>query len=356
MHFGLLSIFQNYRDERDDAEIMQGELALAVQAEALGYDSYWATEHHFFGYSMCPDNLQWLAQVAACTQRIQLGTGAVIMPWNDPYRVAAKMALLDQQCGGRALLGFGRGLSRREYERFALPMDEARGRFDEGTALVLEALNKGYFEADTEYFTRPRADLRPRPTRGFDDRVFSIGVSPDSAVQAAVLGAQLMVLAQQPWEVFVQQALIPYQDKWRALRDTEPPVPFAGQLVFCDADPVRARELGERYVKEYFWTVVEHYEIGGKHFQDTKGYEYYGNAAEAISAMGLDTMAEMYAGLNTFGTPAEIVEKLKAQKQVLGCDHDVLVIPKYGSMSQEEAEASIALFAREVIPRFRDGA
>ena len=50
MHFGLLSIFQNYRDEHDDAEIMRGELDLAIAAERLGYGSYWATEHHFFGY------------------------------------------------------------------------------------------------------------------------------------------------------------------------------------------------------------------------------------------------------------------------------------------------------------------
>ena len=114
MQFGCLSIFQNYRDEHDDGEIMRGELAIACLAEELGFDSYWATEHHFFGYSMCPDNLQWLAQVAGKTSRIQLGTGAIIMPWNDPYRVASKMALFDQQCGGRALLGFGRGLSRRE--------------------------------------------------------------------------------------------------------------------------------------------------------------------------------------------------------------------------------------------------
>jgi alkanesulfonate monooxygenase SsuD/methylene tetrahydromethanopterin reductase-like flavin-dependent oxidoreductase (luciferase family) len=121
--------------------------------------------------------------------------------------------------------------------------------------------------------------------------------------------------------------------------------------VYCDADPLRARELGEQYVKEYFATVAEHYEIGGAHFKDTKGYEYYGNAAEAISAMGLDTMAEMYASVNTFGTPDEIVEQLRHQKQVLDCDHDVLVIPKYGSMTQEEALASIRLFAREVIPR-----
>ncbi len=353
MEFGVLSIFQNYGDRSDDGEIMRGELALARAADELGFDSYWATEHHFFGYSMCPDNVQWLAQVGGITQRIKLGTGAVIMPWNDPYRVAAKMALLDQQTNGRALLGFGRGLSRREYERFAIPMDEARDRFDRGTRLVVDTLNRGYLEADGEYYSGPRADLRPRSTGRWDDRVFSIGVSPDSAVQAAVLGARLMVLAQQPWEIFREKALEPYREQWRSLRDDVPPPPVCGQLVFCHEDGDTARELGSRYVKEYFLTVAEHYEIAGDHFKGTKGYEFYNSAAEFIAAAGLDTMAEMYASVNTFGTPAEIVEKIRAQGEILACEPDVLAIVKYGSMTQKEAESSLRLLAEQVLPRLR---
>ena len=353
MDIGVLSIFQNYRDEYDDAEIMQGELDIALLAENLGYDSYWATEHHFFGYSMCPDNVQWLAQVAAATRRIKLGTGAVIVPWNDPYRVAAKMALLDHQAQGRALLGFGRGLARREYDSFDIPMAEARERFDQGTQLVLDALNDGYYEADTAMYKRPRAELRPRPTAGFSDRVYAIGVSPESAVQAAVLGARLMVLAQQPWETFREKALIPYQQKWRELHGTEPPPPMCGQLVYCDADEARAAELGDRYVRNYFATVAEHYEITGKHFKGTKGYEYYGDSAEIIEAMGLDTMAEMYSGVNTFGSPDQIVAKIEWQREILECDIDVLLMVKYGGMSQTESEASLSLFANEVMPRLR---
>ncbi len=104
-------------------------------------------------------------------------------------------------------------------------------------------------------------------------------------------------------------------------------------------------------MKEYFSTVVEHYEIQGNHFKETKGYEHYGNAAEAIAAMGLDKMAEMYASVNLYGSPDEIVAQLRQQKEILGVDHDVLVMPKYGSMTQAEAEASMGLFAREVLPK-----
>ena len=353
MHFGLLGIFQNYQGRETDEDLIAGEMALAKLAEAKGFDSYWAVEHHFFDYSLCPDNMQWLAQVASETERIQLATGAVIMPWNDPYRVAAKMALLDQQSGGRAMIGFGRGLSKREYAGFNLPMDEARGRFDEGTALVLEALNKGFYEADTEYFKRPRVELRPRPTRDFSDRAYAIGVSPESATQAAVLGARLMVLAQQPWEVFKQNAWTPFLEKWDSLRDRPAPPPMCGMLIYVDEDGDKAREKGTQFVKEYYMTVVEHYEIGGSHFKDTKGYEYYGNAAEAISAMGLEAMADMYASVNVFGTPAEVAEQLRDQKAILGVDHDVLAMVKYGSLSQEEAIKSASLFAEKVIPVFR---
>lgn len=351
MDIGVLGIFQNYRDEHDDGAIMQGEMKVALLAEELGYDSYWAAEHHFFDYSMCPDNIQWLTSVAAKTERIKLGTGAVIMPWNDPYRVASRMAVLDQISGGRALLGFGRGLSRREYGTFGISMDEARGRFDEGTPIVLNALNTGFIEADGEFFKQPRAELRPRPTGPFGDRVFSIGVSPESAVQAAVLGARLMVLAQQPWEVFKDAALVPYQEKWREVQGSEPPPPVCGQLVYCDEDAGKAEDLGQTYIKNYFSTVVQHYEIGGSHFG--KGYEFYKNAAEMISAIGLDEMANMYAGVNTWGTPSQIIEKISQQRSILECDVDVLAITKYGGMTDAEAETSMRLFADKVMPELR---
>jgi alkanesulfonate monooxygenase SsuD/methylene tetrahydromethanopterin reductase-like flavin-dependent oxidoreductase (luciferase family) len=208
-------------------------------------------------------------------------------------------------------------------------------------------------EADGPWFKQPRAALRPRPTRTFNDRVFSIGVSPESAVQAAVIGARLMVLAQQPWEVFRDTALVPYQEKWRDLHGSEPLPPVCGQLVYCDADEARANAKGAEYVKNYFASVAEHYEIAGKHFQGTRGYEYYANAAEMITAIGLDTLAEMYASVNTFGTPAQIVEKIQRQRDVLGCDVDVLAIMKYGGMTDAEADASVRLFAREVMPALR---
>ena len=74
------------------------------------------------------------------TSEIELGTAAVSLPWNEPLRVAEKIAMLDELSGGRVRFGMARGLSRREYEPFrGIEMDESRARFDEAAPMILEA-------------------------------------------------------------------------------------------------------------------------------------------------------------------------------------------------------------------------
>ena len=119
---GVLLIFQNYQGRGSDADMVRDQIRIADLAEPLGFDSLWPPEHHFTDYSACPDNVQFLSYMAAKTTRIQLGTGAVIVPWNDPLRVVEKIAFLDHLSDGRAVLGLGRGLSRVEYEHFGIEM------------------------------------------------------------------------------------------------------------------------------------------------------------------------------------------------------------------------------------------
>src|SRR3546814_1076391 len=144
MKIGVQMVFQSwgYDDPVTDGQVVDEEVRLAVLAEELGFDALWPVEHHFEDYSFCPDNFVVLANLAARTERIGLGTGAVILPWNDPLRVAEKASLLDHLSGGRLLLGVGRGLARREYERMGLDMNTPRERFDEAAAMVLDALDR----------------------------------------------------------------------------------------------------------------------------------------------------------------------------------------------------------------------
>src|SRR5689334_4193386 len=77
-----------------DDEAWDEEIRLAGLADKLGFDAVWAVEHRFNGYSVCRDNLQLMAYLAAVCPNIDVGTAAVILPWNDPVRVAEKAIVL----------------------------------------------------------------------------------------------------------------------------------------------------------------------------------------------------------------------------------------------------------------------
>ena len=105
MHVGLAAIFQNPGKARADFEVYRQDLRLADLAEPLGFESVWGVEHHFTDYTMCPDVLQFLAYMAGRTERVQLGSMVVVLPWHDPLRVAEEVSMLDNLSGGRLILG-----------------------------------------------------------------------------------------------------------------------------------------------------------------------------------------------------------------------------------------------------------
>src|SRR3546814_203168 len=94
MKIGVQMVFQSwgYDDPVTDGQVVDEEVRLAVLAEELGFDALWPVEHHFEDYSFCPDSFVVLANLAARTERIGLGTGAVILPWNDPHAGHSKSA------------------------------------------------------------------------------------------------------------------------------------------------------------------------------------------------------------------------------------------------------------------------
>src|ERR1700676_1759017 len=104
MRTGYMLLFQNPHEGMSDGEIVRHEMRIAELAEPLGFDTIWSAEHHFDSYSMLPDNLQVLTYLAGRTSRIHLGTRAVILPCNNPLRVAEKVCLPDALCDGRFIL------------------------------------------------------------------------------------------------------------------------------------------------------------------------------------------------------------------------------------------------------------
>ncbi|MGC0332298.1 F420-dependent oxidoreductase-like protein [Streptomyces sp. SAI-170] len=78
-----------------------GHIALAQEAERLGYDSVWTAE------SWGSDAFTPLAWIAAHTSRIRLGTAVAQMAARSPTATAMHALTLDHLSGGRMMLGLG---------------------------------------------------------------------------------------------------------------------------------------------------------------------------------------------------------------------------------------------------------
>ena len=352
MDVGILTLFASVGWDHDDTETFQQELKLAQLAEDLGFDVLWLPEHHFFDYSWCPDNTQLLSYLAASTERIDLGTAAVIMPWHEPLRVAEKISVLEHLAPGRIRFGMGRGLSRREYASFrGIEMDESRGRFDEGAAMVLDALRTGYVEGDGPYFSQPRTEIRPRPRSDMAGRIYAVASSDDSVVSAARLGARMVMFADRPWPI-----RMPSVNRWRELFEdfhgVAPPPPMTSDMCYCHPDPDVAARKGPQYMGTYLGSVLEHYEVMGDHFATTEGYDAYAKAAEVLRKVGESGLLDGFMDATAIGTPDQILEILRARRDLMG-DFELATCFRFGGVPIEEAEAGMRLFAAECLPELQ---
>lgn len=163
MKVHMTNLLQNYGNRVPDQEIYKDHLHLSELADLYDYESVGCVEHHFDpGYSMCPDNTQFLSYLAARTKNVKLATTAVILPWNDPMRVVEKISMLDTLSNGRAVFGIGRGLARREFEAFGIDMATSRERFDEAAAMVIRGWRTDLWRM-TVASTSKRVPLSTRP-------------------------------------------------------------------------------------------------------------------------------------------------------------------------------------------------
>jgi len=362
MHVGMATGFANHA-KIDDARFVREELAQCLLAEDLGFDSVWITEHHFSDYSMSPNPLMYLAYLAGKTKRMRLGTQVIVVPWHDPVRLAEHIILLDHVSGGRAILGFGRGLARREYEGLRIDQGQARERFDETVELVMRAMETGFIEGG-KIFNQPRRELRPRPLRSLKGRAFCAAGSPPSMAAAARLGLGRLYLNQpmtddkqrtpfsgEPLKGSAEQ---PKKDLWlEAWHETHPndtpPQPFVSNLVFVHESSERAHELA-RFSGITYRTAIEHYELTSQHHGTIKGYESY--KALILKPEDIDKAVENVVSQSVFGTPQQVLEKLEETKRKLNPQG---FFPHFhtGGMPHDEALRNMRYFAKHCLPEMK---
>jgi alkanesulfonate monooxygenase SsuD/methylene tetrahydromethanopterin reductase-like flavin-dependent oxidoreductase (luciferase family) len=351
MHIGLGLQMANLDRKVSDGEVYRLELGLAARAEEVGFDSVWVSEHHFSDYQLTSQQSMILSWLAARTSRVRLGTFVTVLPWHDPARVAEQFSVLDHLSGGRAVLGLGRGLGRREFDGFRVAMGESRRRFKEYSEALLEALESGVLAYEGELYRQPRVEIRPAPLASFKGRTFASAVSPESMEIMARMGVGLLVIAQKPWET-TEAELAAYRARYLELNGVEAPKPVLVIVAGVSKEAAAIERMREVYLQRWARSTVEHYEFDNVGFAQIEGYEYYGALANNIAKHGIERFNGFLADLQVWGTPEQVTEKLLGY--VERTDAGALVCPLvFGGMPAEEAQASFELFAQEVMPELQ---
>jgi len=129
--------------------------ALAEQAEAIGLDALFCTDHlvsppiktsralHAASGDIPPawkerylEPFAVLGYLAGVTRRITLGTSVCILPMRNPIEVAKQVTVLDELSAGRMVFGVGVGWYREEIEALGHAFTDRGARTDEGLEII----------------------------------------------------------------------------------------------------------------------------------------------------------------------------------------------------------------------------
>ena len=277
MKFGV-QFFPNFHPVDKNASDYFAEcLAIAGEAETLGYSHARSVEHYFERYGgYSPNPITFLAAVAARTKKIRVITGAVVPAFNNPLKLAGEIAMLDAISGGRLDVGFARAFLPHEFRRFRISPDESVARFREGFEQIELLLTQenvshhGEFHSFDDVTSLPRPTQKPRPK-------FFIATTrtADSFEFAGRHGHGLMSIPIGPLKDLIQI----YRKAWRDAGhpgDGEVMIAFH---MFCHEDPKLAREIPRKQFDDYFTAL---FESAGEWTKGTSSKDYKGYA-ESIS-------------------------------------------------------------------------
>ena len=165
-----------------------------VEAEALGYYATFLTEHHFTGVGQISVPLQVLTAIAMRTSKLRLGTAVMVLAWHNPAMLAEQAATLDVISNGRLELGIGKGYRASEFSGFAMPMQEAEGRFDEAFAVLKQAfVSQERFSHHGTYWHFDNVLVEPQPVQRPHPPLWIAAGNPNSIRKVAEFGCNLLL-------------------------------------------------------------------------------------------------------------------------------------------------------------------
>lgn len=329
VRFGLAYDFRNPgRWRRSWGEVFAELLDQIEEAEAMGFDSIWITEHHFTEDGYTPSPLPLLAAIAARTRRVELGTDIFLLPLYHALHVAEDVATIDVLSNGRAMLGIGMGYRDVEFEAFGRSRRERVGLTEEGIAVLRGAWGEGAFSFSGRHYRIDDLNVTPKPLR--PPPLWMAAMSEPAARRAARLGLHLL----------------PQGDRRLSWR------PWLDELAQRGA---RREDFRVGVIKPFF---VSEQGRDDPVWQEARQHERYRADVYApwLRAGGFpalpDGPAEPIDQSYVVGSPQQVVDELSRFRETLPVT-DLIGWGTPVGMRPDQVTPYLERFARDVMPHFR---
>lgn len=345
MKFSVLAVINQAWDA---PERYQEVIESVQECEALGFDCFWFTEHHLEEYGRpCPELLA--SHALAVTERIDIGTGVICVPWHHPLDVAEQAATLDNLGKGRFRFGIGRGTQAHEFDAYGIPREDARGRFEESYEIIRGLWENETFSYDGKFWSLPEVRFVPTPYTRPHPPMWQPAVA-EAAIREIVdrginglIGSNLT-----PYPVLKDR----YFDVWHDAKEQ------SGQahLQMAHMEIFHIAETDEKAYAEAK-PAVEWYlrKLGALWAGPSKKVAAPPNPAFAEFLDRLKNLSyeEVCSDLAIIGGPETAIEKVRFFEEC-GVDELILFAGMGPQMTSELLRSSLTHFAEHVMPAFKE--
>ncbi|MEM9039068.1 MAG: LLM class flavin-dependent oxidoreductase [Actinomycetota bacterium] len=341
----------------------------AIEAERLGYDSFWTTEHHFQyeGYEVIPNGLLISTWIAAQTTNIRFGAMFNVVPQWNPMRLAEDFATLHNLSGGRGMLGVGRGTVPREvlhlndkgvsigsHDNPDMKDADVHNRevFEESMEIIRRALTQETFSFQGEHFQIPipgipdrgstvqDLTLIPRPIYPFE--IWQAVTSPPTLDYVPVVGHGAVFWNQH--HSFIKRFWDTYGEKYAAAHDGHELEAHEKRMLVVS---VRIEDTMEKAREtalpghDEFWKFLGPYGW-------SRGY--MGPDGKPSPPGLIPTLDESIENKTILlGTPEDVAAEVQFLKDLLGFE-SLTIFPHLLGDSYKKADEQMARFKEEVQP------
>ncbi len=327
-------------------------------ADALGFDTVWAVEHHFLEeYSHCSAPELFLTACAMQTTRIRVGHGAVVCvpSMNHPVRVAERAAVLDIVSGGRLELGTARSSTWTELGGFGVDPDTTKKTWDEYVRVLPKMWTQERFGWDGVSFSMPERAILPKPVQTPHPPLWVTVTIPGTELDAADRGIGCLGVAAAGFAEQERRT----REYHRRIRQCEPVSSVVNDRVatlnflYCHEDAKVAASTGMRMLGLFSFFNANL--LPTREAYPTRAYQSLGALAPTPTTdAGNPGDARGVPEGIAIGDPKRVADAI-ARWESIGVDAINFIVNTVETIPQDEVLASLRLFASEVMPRFRKG-